>query len=217
MKKRISLLLIFALLLSFCLAGCSKSEMDDPSVSGGTTAYVEEEGTTEEPENIPVQTTKDPTGQSGLVDFKSLKGTTLDGKDVDSSVFGQAKLTVVNVWGTFCSPCIGELPGLGELAKEYEEKGVQIIGLLGDAYSQDSSVDSAVVDDAKSIVADAKADYTHIIPDLDTCRLILSNMSAFPTTYFIDSEGSFVGKAVVGALDKEGWEAKIDAVLDSMQ
>ncbi len=217
MKKRVSLLLVFALLLCGCLAACSKSDTADPSASGNTTAYVEEEGTTEDQQNIPVQTTKDPAGQSDMGGFKSLKGQTLDGKDADSEIFKNAKLTVVNVWGTFCSPCIKELPHFGELAKEYQDKGVQIIGIVGDAYSQDSQLDTAIMDDAKSIVKETKADYVHIVPDLDFCRLLLSNMSYFPTTYFVDSEGNFVGKAVVGAKDKTGWEETIDAVLASME
>ncbi|MGN1442297.1 MAG: TlpA family protein disulfide reductase [Acutalibacteraceae bacterium] len=217
MKKCVSLLLVFVLLLCGCLTACTKGEDADPSASDNASQFSEDEGTTAAPENIPVQTTKDPTGQSGMVDFKSFKGQTLDGQEVDSEIFKQAKLTVVNVWGTFCSPCIEELPHLGEIAKEYEAKGVQVIGLVGDVYNQESQIDSAVVEDAKSIVQDAKADYTHIIPDIELCRVILSNMTAFPTTYFVDSEGNFVDKAVVGAKDKAGWEEKIDAVLSSME
>lgn len=217
MKKQLSLLLAFVLLLCGCLAACSKGDNADASASDSGSAYSEDADTTASSENIPVQTTKDPTGQSGMGDFKDFKGQTLDGKAVDSTVFKNAKLTVVNVWGTFCSPCIGELPYLGELAKQYSEKGVQIIGVVGDVYGQDSALDSAVVEDAKGIVKDTKADYTHIVPDLDTCRVILSNMTAFPTTYFVDSNGNFVGQAVVGAMDKAGWEKKIDAVLSSIE
>ena len=218
MKKHILLLLVLVLLLCGCLAACSESDTADPSVSGDTTAYVEEAGTTEEQQNIPVQTTKDPTGQSGMGDFKSLKGQTLDGKDVDSEIFKNAKLTVVNVWGTFCSPCINELPYLGEIAKEYQDKGVQIVGVVGDVYDRESlQLDTAVVDDAKDIAQQTGADYVHIVPDFASCRIILSNMTAFPTTYFVDSEGNFVGKAVAGPKDKAGWEETIDAVLASME
>lgn len=217
MKKRVSLLLVLVLLLCGCLAACSESDTADPSVSGNTTAYVEDEGTTEEQQIIPVQTTKDPTGQTGMGDLAYLKGQTLDGKGADSEIFKNAKLTVVNVWGTFCSPCIKELPHLGEIAKEYQDKGVQIIGVVADVYDQDSQLDAAVVDDAKDIAQQTGADYVHIVPDFASCRIILSNMTAFPTTYFVDGEGNFIGKAVVGAMDKDGWEETIDAVLASLE
>lgn len=216
MKKLLSLLLV-PVLLCGCLAACSKKDNADLSSADSTSAYTEGVDTTAAAENIPIQTTKDPTGQSGMGDFGFLKGQTLDGKAVDGEIFKEAKLTVVNVWGTFCSPCIGELPHLGEIAEEYQGKGVQMIGVVADVYNQDSQLDETVVNDAKDIVKETKSDYMHIIPDLDFCRVILSNMSAFPTTYFVDSEGNFVGKAVVGAMDKAGWIETIDAVLASME
>lgn len=217
MKKTLSLLLAAVLLLCGCLAACSKDDNTDASASDRTSEFSEDAGTTAAPENIPVQTTKDPTGQSGVGDFQSFKGQTLDGETVDSEIFKNAKLTMVNVWGTFCSPCIEELPHLGEIAAEYEKKGVQVIGLVGDVYGQDGKLDEAIVKDAKDIIKETKADYTHILPDVDFCRVILSNMTAFPTTYFVDSEGNFVGKAVVGAKDKAGWEETIDSVLSSLE
>ena len=40
--------------------------------------------------------------------------TDLEGNTVTNDIFSQADLTVVNFWGTFCNPCINEMP---ELAK----------------------------------------------------------------------------------------------------
>ena len=241
MKKLISILLIFNLLLCACLTACSKGEDGQTTASGSSLSDTKKPDKTEsdktgsdkteaqkpesaeadetelEDADYTVQTTKDISGQSKISGFKSFKGRTLDGESVDGEIFKNAKLTVVNVWGTFCSPCIGELPHLGEIAKEYKKKDVQIIGLVGDAYSQSMTVDDAVVDDAKSIIKDTNADYLHIIPDIALYRELLTNMTAFPTTYFIDSDGNYVGKAVVGAMDKAGWEEKIDAVLSSME
>lgn len=241
MKKFISILLIFVLLLCACLTACSKREdgqttasessLSDTKTQDSTgadktdadkteadkTESAEADETEREDADYTVQTTKDISGQSKISGFKSFKGQTLDGESVDGEIFKNAKLTVVNVWGTFCSPCIGELPHLGEIAKEYKKKDVQIIGLVGDAYSQSMTVDDAVVDDAKSIIKDTNADYLHVIPDIELYRELLTNMTAFPTTYFIDSDGNYVGKAVVGAMDKAGWEEKIDAVLSSME
>ena len=241
MKKFISILLIFVLLLCACLTACSKGEngqttasesslsdtkkqdstgadkTDPDKTEADKTESAEADETEREDADYTVQTTKDISGQSKISGFKSFKGQTLDGESVDGEIFKNAKLTVVNVWGTFCSPCIGELPHLGEIAKEYKKKDVQIIGLVGDAYSQSMTVDDAVVDDAKSIIKDTNADYLHVIPDIELYRELLTNMTAFPTTYFIDSDGNYVGKAVVGAMDKAGWEEKIDAVLSSME
>ena len=43
----------------------------------------------------------------------------IDGKNVSEAVFADSKITMVNVWGTFCGPCIREMPDLGVLDKKY--------------------------------------------------------------------------------------------------
>ena len=52
----------------------------------------------------------------------------LDGNAVDQGVFSEHKLTMVNIWATYCGPCISEMPDLGILAEEYEDKGLQVMG-----------------------------------------------------------------------------------------
>ena len=48
--------------------------------------------------------------------FAAMKLTNLDGSPFDTSVF-IGKPTLLNIWATWCPPCIGELPHLNELAK----------------------------------------------------------------------------------------------------
>ena len=48
--------------------------------------------------------------------------------------FLHISLKQLNIWGTFCGPCIAEMPELGELSREYEGSGVRIIGMLCDVY-----------------------------------------------------------------------------------
>ena len=33
----------------------------------------------------------------------------IDGKNVSEAIFADSKITMVNVWGTFCGPCIREM------------------------------------------------------------------------------------------------------------
>ena len=42
----------------------------------------------------------------------------LEGNDVDDSIFDDYDVTMINVWGTFCGPCIQEMPDLGQLAED---------------------------------------------------------------------------------------------------
>ena len=55
----------------------------------------------------------------------------IDGKNVSEKVFADSKITMVNVWGTFCGPCIREMPDLGVLNKKYGDD-FQIVGIVID-------------------------------------------------------------------------------------
>lgn len=138
--------------------------------------------------------------------------TDLDGNEVDQSILADYKLTMVNVWGTFCPPCIREMPDLGEIAKEYEEKGVRIIGLVADTLNPDGSISDKQVKTAKEVVEKTDADYLHILPSSDLFH-VMSAASALPTTFFVDSEGNQVGFAVISAQSKDKWIETIDKML----
>lgn len=133
--------------------------------------------------------------------------TDLAGNAVDESVFSGYKLTMVNIWATFCSPCISEMPELATLAETYASKGVQILGLISDGSSE--------AELAKSIVAETGADYRHLLPSADLENL-LSQVYAVPTTIFVDESGRQVGSTYLSAKSGEEWAEIIDQVLASM-
>src|SRR5690554_3153574 len=64
----------------------------------------------------------------------------LYGNEVDQTIFKNSKLTLINVWATFCPPCLMEMPDLAELSREYNTKDVQIIGIVNDVYSPNQRV-----------------------------------------------------------------------------
>lgn len=55
-----------------------------------------------------------------------------NGNDVDKSIFTDKKLTMVNVWGTYCGACIEEMPDLQEIYTEMKNKGVNVVGIVMD-------------------------------------------------------------------------------------
>ena len=119
---------------------------------------------------------------------------------------------MVNVWATFCTPCISEMPELGELADEYADKGVQIVGLISDVLNSDGSVSETQLDTAREIVSSTGADYVHIVPSTDLYGL-LYQITSVPTTFFVDETGAQVGYTYLGARDKAEWSAILDEVL----
>lgn len=131
------------------------------------------------------------------------KTKTLEGSEIDSSILKSSKITMVNVWGTFCQPCIDEMPDIQSLYEEFQGEGVNIIGIISDTPDKDNE------ELAKRIVSAKGAKYTNIIPDEAITNNVLHNISAVPTTLFVDEEGNMIGDLVVGARSKEQYKAEI--------
>ncbi len=131
----------------------------------------------------------------------------LDGNEVTDDIFSQKDVTVVNIWGTFCSPCVEEMPELGEWAAEMPDN-VQLVGLLADVPEGDEGQISA----AKEIIDAAKADFVNIVP---SGRLVdwVENIMSFPTTILVDKEGRIIGEPMAGAY-VQGYKDAVEAYLD---
>jgi thiol-disulfide isomerase/thioredoxin len=54
--------------------------------------------------------------------------TDLDGKPLSLADF-RGKVILVDIWGTWCSPCLATVPHLMRFQEEYEKKGVVVVGL----------------------------------------------------------------------------------------
>lgn len=167
------------------------------------------------PEASPDAAEASDSGQTAGI-LSSFSTTDLDGNSVDQSVFADHKLTMVNIWATFCGPCISEMPELGTLASEYADKGLQIVGLVSDVADSDGNLDEKQLSLARDIVAETGANYTHIVPG-EGLNGLLSQVSGVPTTLFVDSEGKQVGKAYLGSNDLDGWKAVADELLGSLE
>ena len=152
------------------------------------------------------------TGKPGFGLLNSFSVKSLDGAQVDQTIFSGAKLTMVNVWATFCGPCINEMPELGTLAAEYKDKGFQIVGIPIDTLDSSGKISDSQIETAKSIVEKTGAAYTHLEPT-GALAGIANQVMYVPTTIFVDKDGNQVGDEVTGAMSKEEWTALIDKYL----
>lgn len=132
--------------------------------------------------------------------FPTFSATDLDGNTVTESIFKDKDLTVLNIWGTFCGPCIREMPELGEWAREMPDN-VQILGLIIDIDGED---DTEHHDLAVDITQKAAVDYTNLVANADFST-ILEDVYGVPTTLFIDGDGNIVGAPIIGA-DVDGYK-----------
>lgn len=170
MKKKliIALMLVMALVVTACGAGSSSDSGTDSDASGDGT-YVGE----------------------AMPEFATYD---IMGNEVTNDVFKDAELTVVNVWGTFCGPCIEEMPDLQALSEKYAGK-VQFIGIVGDVNGIE---DTEHVEAAKEITEQASVKFTNLVLSADFNEF-MSGIVGFPTTIFVDKDGNILGDPIVGS------------------
>lgn len=133
----------------------------------------------------------------------------LDGKPVTSQeLFAGHKITMVNIWATWCINCKSEMTELEELNKEWAEKGCQIIGICDDADEEE------MIPTAKKILEEKGVTF----PNVRTTEVIRDQFPSvgLPTTYFVDSEGKILGKPIVGK-NVEQYKETLQQLLSEME
>lgn len=156
---------------------------------------------------------EDVPSETGEGVLSSFSATDLDGGAVDQTIFADFDLTMVNIWGTFCAPCIREMPGLAELNLEYADQSFQVIGIIIDAADRNFAPIQDKLTDARVIIAATQADYAHLLPSESLNDALLADIQAVPYTIFVNSEGCQVGESFLGARTKQSWQEIIDALL----
>ncbi len=125
------------------------------------------------------------------VDFAT---TDVYGNEVGPEIFTENKVTVVNVWGTYCGPCIGEMPDLQNwyIVEQSKDSGVMIVGIPYD-------VDASTADEAIDILRDQGVTYPNLLVDDGLYEMFIKDITVVPTTYIVDSNGNIVAGPIEGA------------------
>lgn len=216
MKKRIlSLILLATLAITGCGSAKPNAELDkfaDEIIPNQGSTVLGTEATTV-PTVAPTETpvTEDEVAEEKY--FFTFEATTTEGETWNSDKFANSKLTMINVWGTYCNPCLSEMPALGELAAEYDPAQFQLVGVVCDVMENDSTKN---IDYAKQLITETKANYPHLLANESVYMSFLGAVSAVPTTFFVRQDGSLIGY-LTGALEKENWKALIDDLLSEEQ
>ena len=137
----------------------------------------------------------------------------VDGKDYTEKVFSDYDLTLVNIFTTWCSPCVNEIPELEKLYEEMKEKGVGVVGVVLDTVGDDGKQDDAAVKKAGVLQEKTKASYPFLIPDSTMMNGRLNGISAFPETFFVDKEGNIVGETYSGSHSLDDWKKIVEKEL----
>lgn len=142
--------------------------------------------------------------------------TGIDGKTYTEKVFSDYDLTLVNIFTTWCSPCVKEIPELQELYKEMKEKGVGVAGVVLDTTDDKGNQDEEAVKKAGILQEKTKAEYPFLIPDATMMNGRLQGISAFPETFFVDKDGNIVGDTYTGSHTLDEWKEIVEKELKNV-
>lgn len=122
----------------------------------------------------------------------------------DNSMFGRAKITMVNVWATTCAPCIAELPHIQQLAANFASRGLQVVTVLGDSQT------SGAIQTALGIINSMGFNLPVIQNNASVNNVF--GVGAYPTTFFIDSNGNIV-RIVNTSNSYDAWVSIVSGML----
>ena len=151
-----------------------------------------------------------------VTDLSHLQTKDIHGKEFSSKDFANYDLTMVNVFATWCTACIQEIPDLVEVQKEMQAKGVNIIGIVTDTVD-DTGENQEAIEKAKLIQEKTKANYSFLMPDKTNFNGRLNGIQALPETFFVDKNGQIVGETYSGSHNKKDWTAIIEKELSALK
>ncbi len=168
---------------------------------------------------IPSITCIDPvSAEAAMMKVKQLVFETADlnGNRVTSDIFKNYDVTMVNLWATWCPPCKAELPELAKLYELFKEKNCNVLGITGDV----SLEDQHALELAKTLTEKAKCGYT-IVQNHTSLDALFKKVSAWPTTIFVDKNGSIIASSVndvlIGSRGLEEFSKAMQNALDTVK
>ena len=131
------------------------------------------------------------------VTFQKLDGTPMRLSDLRGAV------VLINLWGTWCGPCLQEIPHLVRLAHQLKTKGLEVIGI---------ALDSGSPNDIQAFMAEHGMDYAIWMGDLAMVKKTFHVMG-FPTSLLIDREG-LIYKRYFGPQTEEVFTHDVEPLLE---
>ncbi len=208
--KEITIPSSVAFIGEYAFYGC-----DSLTIRGSAGSYAQTYATME---NIPFEATEagpaSPPGKQIQSAFAAQEARDLDGNAFDAEIMLK-RPTLVNIWATWCGPCVGEVPALSALSGEYADR-INFVGVQLDAVDDSMNADEAALARAREIFESGGNAYPSLIPTQEIMRLVEEmDVQAIPTTWFVDESGHLVWEEV-GSNDQEEWRKAIDSILEVM-
>lgn len=124
--------------------------------------------------------------------------TDLEGEQVNIRELIDGKVALVDVWATWCTPCIQAMPHLQSLYNRYRDRGLVVVGIMTDGNATRIGADR---------VKDLGVTYPILVDeDAKTFARRWGQVSGIPLLVLVDREGrvvdTFVGIGDLEAIDR---------------
>ena len=113
-----------------------------------------------------------------------------EGRRVDLSEF-KDRLVLLNLWATWCAPCVKEMPALDRLQAQLGGPGFQVVAL---------SVDRGGKDQVQPFYQRTGVKNLDLYLDLSSASMQTLKLRGLPTTLLVDQEGREIGR-IEGAVE----------------
>ena len=117
-----------------------------------------------------------PAVDGGRVSLASLKG----------------KVVVLDMWATWCGPCIAEMPDYAEFSRKNQPRGVEVVGIV---------FASGEPQEVQDFVREHRIPYRQLLGPDELLASYGAN-SGFPTTFVIDGQG-MIRLKLIGAVPQK--------------
>ena len=205
-KKYIGMLLLAGLCCASVLNGCGSKGKPDAGTE--MERLDEPESKAQESEDIKEDGTK-----GSVVSIGEFSMQDINGETYTQELFAENDLTMVNVFTTWCTPCVNEIPDLQKLSEEMADQGVCVVGIVLDGIDASGSTDGEAIEKAKVLAEYTGAAYPFLIPDEGYLNGRLAGIAAVPETFFVDREGNIVGETYSGSRSLEDWKNIVETEL----
>lgn len=204
-KRKIGAMIMTGVLCLTVLTGCASEKASDTAV---------------QPEKIQNQTAEE--ADASLPQFT---GTSLgefamqdiNGNSYTEEMFQDYDLTMVNVFTTWCTPCVEEIPDLDKLYQSMKDQGVNVVGVLLDVLDEKGGIIQENLETARLLAERTNATYPFLIPDDSYMNGRLIGIEGFPETFFVDKDGNIVGETYSGSGDLEYWTSIVEKELSNVR
>jgi thiol-disulfide isomerase/thioredoxin len=139
---------------------------------------------------------------SAMPDFKLAD---IAGKEFKSSQL-KGSVVVLDVWATWCEPCIDDIPIFNRLHEKYADRGLKVVGI---------AVQSGWANDIKPHVTKLGIKYLVLVGNEEVTQQYVE--VGFPITYLIAPDGKIVKKYMGSVPDQKiGKEMDLEREIDRL-